>query len=102
MEISGYAATSTSEAEEALKMIYGGRVFKAILVDYGLPRLSGAEFCTVYRGLDHVSPSIVIGMSSDHGNKLEMLTAGANAFLTKPFSMLALKEAFLNVDSTAN
>lgn len=98
VEVSGYSATATPEAEEALKMIYGGKVFRAILVAYSLPRLSGADFCAVYRGLDHVSPSILIGMSSKHSNKLEMLAAGANAFLTKPFSMLALKEVLLNAD----
>jgi CheY-like chemotaxis protein len=66
---------------------------KVCIVDYLMPNINGAEFIhTLRRSPDPRLKSLpVIGLSSDYGQ--ELLAAGANACLKKPFSQAALAQA---------
>jgi DNA-binding response OmpR family regulator len=55
--------------------------------------MSGADFCAVYRGRTDFPAASLIGMSRDHRREQEMVAAGADRFLCKPFPMTSLRAA---------
>lgn len=57
-----------------------------ILLDLGLPDLDGVEVIKKIRTWSNV-PIIVISARSDDGDKINALDAGADDYLTKPFSI---------------
>lgn len=88
-----YEAIDARDGESALKLVFSGVVFHSILVAFHLPRMSGADFCAVYRGRQDFPSANLIGMSRDHRREAEMVAAGADQFLNKPFPMTALRTA---------
>lgn len=58
----------------------------AILLDLGLPDLDGIEVIHRIRGWSEV-PIIIISARSEDSDKIEALDAGADDYLTKPFSV---------------
>ena len=57
-----------------------------ILLDLGLPDLDGVEVIRKVRSWSNV-PIIVISARNDDHDKIEALDAGADDYLTKPFSV---------------
>lgn len=57
-----------------------------ILLDLGLPDMDGVEVITRIRGWSNV-PIIVISARSEDSDKIDALDAGADDYLTKPFSV---------------
>ena len=57
-----------------------------ILLDLGLPDIDGVEVISRIRGWSNV-PIIVISARSEDGDKIDALDAGADDYLTKPFSI---------------
>jgi two-component system KDP operon response regulator KdpE len=58
----------------------------AVVLDLGLPDLDGAEVIRGLRGWSEV-PIVVLSGRADASDKVEALDAGADDYLTKPFSM---------------
>lgn len=65
-----------------------------ILLDYAMPGLHGVDVCTAIRSNPEVAdtPIIMVTGHSDDETRQRALAAGANGFLTKPFSPLALEQ----------
>ena len=57
-----------------------------ILLDLGLPDMDGVEVIRRIRNWSHV-PVIVISARSEDSDKIDALDAGADDYLTKPFSV---------------
>lgn len=57
-----------------------------VLLDLGLPDMDGVEVIRRIRGWSHV-PILVISARSEDGDKIDALDAGADDYLTKPFSV---------------
>lgn len=57
-----------------------------ILLDLGLPDIDGVEVIRRVRSWSHM-PIIVISARSEDSDKIEALDAGADDYLTKPFSV---------------
>lgn len=57
-----------------------------VLLDLGLPDIDGAEVITNIRGWSNM-PIIVISARSEDSDKITALDAGADDYLTKPFSV---------------
>lgn len=57
-----------------------------ILLDLGLPDMDGIEIIRTIRGWSNV-PIIVISARSEDTDKIDALDAGADDYLTKPFSV---------------
>lgn len=57
-----------------------------ILLDLGLPDIDGVEVIHRIRSWSNV-PILVISARSEHADKINALDAGADDFLTKPFSV---------------
>ncbi|MGO8960193.1 MAG: response regulator [Streptosporangiaceae bacterium] len=81
----GYEVTTASAGEEAL-VEAARRPPDAVLLDLGLPDLDGTE---VIKGLREWSavPVIVLSGRAGSGDKIGALDAGADDYVTKPFSM---------------
>ncbi|MBJ9953007.1 MULTISPECIES: response regulator [unclassified Acinetobacter] len=60
-----------------------------VILDLGLPDLDGAEVLSELRVWSHV-PVIVLSVRSNEEEKVKLLDAGANDYVTKPFSVQEL------------
>lgn len=64
-----------------------------VLLDLGLPDIDGTEVITNIRGWSNM-PIIVISARSEDSDKITALDAGADDYLTKPFSVEELLARF--------
>ncbi len=88
-----YALTVCNDAESALVRIQREEPFDIIICDFMLPGISGIELITQVRA-DPAAAPIPIVMISGHNNyamDARARTAGADAFLTKPFTLKQLR-----------
>ena len=81
----GYEVEQAETGEQALSLAADRRP-DAVILDIGLPGLDGIE---VVRGLHGWStvPIIMLTVREDDTDKIEALDAGADDYVTKPFSM---------------
>jgi two-component system, OmpR family, KDP operon response regulator KdpE len=79
-------AASLSEAKALLANQPAGQVFDLYLLDLGLPDGDGKSFLELARRAGN-APVIVISARPHEGSKIELLDAGADDYLVKPFSV---------------
>lgn len=74
-----------------------------ILLDYMLPGMNGGSLCKQIKTSPRLAHCKIIALTAraDEGIKLEMLAAGADDFLTKPFSVVELRTRLINLEETA-
>ena len=80
-----YMVLEAATAEEALAATVSGRP-DAIILDLGLPDMDGVDLTRHLREWTH-TPIIVISVRDREDDKIAALDAGADDYLTKPFSM---------------
>ncbi len=80
-----YRYIAVAAGEEAI-MEMASHNPDVILLDLGLPDLDGTEVITRIRSWSNV-PIIVISARSEDSDKIDALDAGADDYLTKPFSV---------------
>lgn len=85
LETQKYKYQTASDGSEALLMAVSHKP-DIILMDLGLPDTNGVEVIRKIRTWS-VAPIIVISARSDDRDKIEALDAGADDYLTKPFSV---------------
>lgn len=73
---------ATPYGERALELVARGS-FDAILLDYRLPRMDGAEFLEALRARDHQLPVIVLTGRGSSEVETRLREAGADAYLEK-------------------
>jgi len=61
--------------------------FDLLLLDLGLPDISGAEVCRRLRSQGFAKPILILTGESRVTTKIELLDSGADDYLTKPFSI---------------
>jgi two-component system OmpR family response regulator len=69
----------------------GSGRYGAVILDLNLPDISGLSICRQLRDRDVRSPILVLSGESQALTKINLLDAGANDYLTKPFSLGELK-----------
>ena len=84
LAFAGFMAESASTAKEGLKKS-SDEHFDLILLDLGLPDISGVAFLERYR-VDKQTPVIVVSAIHDESDKIAALNAGADDYVTKPFN----------------
>jgi two-component system KDP operon response regulator KdpE len=84
LRTAGYAVETAATAEEAL-MKAAMRPPEAIILDFLLPDRSGTEVCRELRTWSRV-PIVVLSAVGEEGEKIAALDAGADDYVTKPFS----------------
>lgn len=101
LQARGYGTQVASSGEEALEAFKIGK-FDMVLLDLILPGISGIEVCNWIRQQSDV-PIVVLSAREDEDMKVHALDAGADDYITKPFSqeeMMARVRAVLRRANT--
>ncbi len=80
----GYTVFEASCGKEALNMVVADRP-DLIILDLGLPDMDGVEVTRQLREWTH-TPIIILSVREQESDKIDALDAGADDYLTKPFS----------------
>jgi two-component system OmpR family response regulator len=95
----GYAVDIIHDGLEALRRILIHRKdYDLIVLDLMLPNLSGEQICMEMRRENVNIPILILTARHETNHKVNLLTAGADDYLVKPFSfneLLARMEAIL-------
>ena len=84
LQIRGYAVTVAGSGEEALSL-FSADTYDLLILDLVLPGLGGIDVCAQIRQQSDV-PVIVLSAREDEELKVRALDAGADDYVTKPFS----------------
>lgn len=80
----GYAVVTAADGRAALDAVIATHP-DLIVLDLGMPGLTGIEVIEAVRGWSRV-PILVVSGRSESAEKVEALDAGADDYVTKPFS----------------
>src|SRR5512146_1940040 len=84
---SGYAVDTIADGEKALTRITLHHAdYDAVILDLMLPSLDGYAICREVRAKEIVLPILVLTARAETDSKVELLLAGADDYLVKPFS----------------
>lgn len=64
--------------------------YDLIILDNVLPAKNGIEICRELRGVGNTTPIIILSVRQETISKVDLLNAGADDYLTKPFSFSEL------------
>lgn len=84
LEAAGYAVDRARDGEDAL---YLGQTedYDLVILDLGLPRLSGIDVLAGWRTAERTMPVLILTARDTWREKVLGLKAGADDYLTKPF-----------------
>ena len=81
----GYVVDDARNGEEALEKLRADR-FDLVLLDMNMPGIGGMEACRIMRSQGDI-PIVILSIRNAEKDKVEALDAGADDYITKPFSM---------------
>jgi two-component system, OmpR family, KDP operon response regulator KdpE len=81
----GYGVTEARSGEEALEEI-GERPADLVLLDVEMPGIGGLEACRRIRGAAPQAGVVMVTVCDSEDDKIRALEAGADDYITKPFS----------------
>lgn len=85
----GYETMEALDGEAGLRLALEGDP-DLILLDVMLPKMNGFDFCAEIRRAGKVTPVIMLTAREEETDKIFGLEAGADDYITKPFSMREL------------
>ena len=85
LTIHGYDVVEAESGEEALDRL-NGECCDLVLLDLNLPGIDGIDTCRAIRG-DSDVPVIVVSIRDSENDRAAAQAAGANGYVTKPFSV---------------
>ena len=85
----GHHAMIAIDGEQALSLLTKIQ-FDVIILDWKMPKLSGFEVCKRIRENGDSTPILLLTALTQVSNKVEAFNAGADDYLTKPFSFIEL------------
>ena len=85
LQSQGYEVKTAAEGESALNLAVDW-IPDLIVTDLSMPRMTGIELCRAVRERSQV-PIIVLSVREEEKSKIEALDAGADDYVTKPFSV---------------
>lgn len=101
----GHHAIIASDGEAAINSVSKIQ-FDAILLDWRIPKMSGLQVCKKLRDTGNSTPVILLTALNEISNKVEALNAGADDYITKPFSfeevMARIKAVLRRYNLTTN
>src|SRR4029077_1795657 len=80
----GYEVGDARTGEEGLEELRLGN-YDLVLLDMNMPGMGGIETCRLIRSASEVA-IIMLTVSNSEKNKVDALDAGADDYITKPFS----------------
>jgi DNA-binding response OmpR family regulator len=100
LEAHGFSTTTCSDGAEALQAIRG-EPLNAVVLDLGLPSMSGFDLLQEVRRASDI-PVVIVSGRAEEGDRLQGLRLGADDYLVKPFSPRELGERVRAVLRRAN
>ena len=90
-DVTDFELYEASDGVEAVDLAQRQRP-ALVFLDVDMPRLGGIDTCRQLRQLDTTSGATIVMLTAAHGDRVERDAeeAGADLFLTKPFSPLEL------------
>jgi two-component system KDP operon response regulator KdpE len=88
LEVRGYQVDAAPDGRGALELA-AENLPDVVVLDLGLPDISGVEVIAGLRGWTQV-PIIILSVHEEEADKITALDAGADDYVTKPFSMAEL------------
>ncbi|QKD78899.1 MULTISPECIES: response regulator transcription factor [Actinomyces] len=85
LETQGFSCLSASSAEEAWAIL-SNQAIDLVILDVMLPGASGVELCRRIRAAGIGAPVILLTALGDEPHRIAGLEAGADDYVTKPFS----------------
>ena len=82
----GYAVDAVGSGAEAIAAV-GATGYDVILLDIMLPDMDGFETCAELREAGCITPTLVLTALDEIGDRVRGVDAGADDYLTKPFSL---------------
>jgi len=80
----GYEVADARTGEEGLEALRSGN-YDLVLLDMNMPGMGGIETCRLIRSTSEIA-IIMLTVSNSEKDKVEALDAGADDYITKPFS----------------
>jgi two-component system KDP operon response regulator KdpE len=80
----GYMVDDARNGEAALEKLRAER-FDLVLLDLNMPGIGGMETCRIIRSQGDI-PIVILSIRNAEKDKVEALNAGADDYVTKPFS----------------
>jgi len=89
----GLAVTEAADGDEALALLGADEPFDLLVTDLNMPGVSGAKLVGRLRAAAPEAPVLVVSVEGAVETTVaEILAAGADAFLEKPFALSTLEE----------
>ena len=86
LRLSGYEVDACADGEAALEALTAER-YDLVLLDLNLPKVDGMQVLRSLRRHDLETCVLILSARSEISDKVEGLDAGADDYLTKPFSV---------------
>ncbi|HUO50035.1 MAG TPA: response regulator transcription factor [Candidatus Paceibacterota bacterium] len=87
----GYTVDTVADGKKALTRVQLHRSdYDLIILDLMLPSMDGYEICKEIRGSNITIPILILTARAETDTKVELLLAGADDYLVKPFSFAEL------------
>jgi CheY-like chemotaxis protein len=97
LESEGHSITVRIDGSEGYELA-GSEAFDALLLDIQMPGMSGDAICRGLRAAGHTLPILALSASALPDQIETAMRAGFTAYLTKPISPQALREAVRKLD----
>ncbi len=82
----GYQVSDARSGEEGLEELRASG-FDLVLLDMNMPGMGGMETCRLIRSGSETTAIIMLTVTNTERDKVDALDAGADDYITKPFSM---------------
>lgn len=89
----GCKAVSTPSGHKGLALARQ-QTFDVIVLDIGLPEITGLEVCSILRREQIETPIILLTARAAEADRITGLEFGADLYITKPFSIIEFKASF--------
>jgi two-component system KDP operon response regulator KdpE len=97
----GFGVVTSPNGEQALREMELRR-FDAVLLDVNMPGIGGIETCRRMRKRTPLLPILMLSVRGGEREKIEALDAGADDYITKPFSVPELAARLRSAVRRAN
>ncbi|MFM7653075.1 MAG: response regulator transcription factor [Vulcanococcus sp.] len=86
LQADGYHCEEAASGSQAIALLRE-QAWQLVILDWSLPDFSGVDVCRRLRESDAVTPVLMLTAHDDVKERVEALDAGADDYLTKPFSL---------------
>ena len=86
LRANGFTTTVAADGTQAIALARSGE-FDLVILDLGLPGMHGSEVLRELRERDRRTPVVILSARDSLIDKVEGLEAGADDYVTKPFSL---------------